>query len=188
MGNSRTCQQIVTAAPCKTVCIIDHYSSWLLLLVLKNTKLFVWSLSLLYEVLPKYIYVFFMEIFCLFPWFNSLMLCLTLLKDLSRPLFLVTVINGQEKRQTHCLQNFVRLRTLLVTGLMSCSRACMKSSLLTSSFSMADGSISTLLAALMRRFMAVDCAARTSPSSSAPLKFLVITASSFTDINPLYLQ
>lgn len=88
------------------------------------------------------------------------------------------------KAQTHCLQNFVRLRTVLVTGLMSCSRACMKSSLLTSSFSMADGSISTLLAALMRRFMAVDCAARTSPSSSAPLKFLVITASSFTDIYP----
>uniref|UniRef100_A0A6B0TR61 Putative secreted protein n=1 Tax=Ixodes ricinus TaxID=34613 RepID=A0A6B0TR61_IXORI len=54
----------------------------------------------------------------------------------------------------------------------------MKSARLMRSFSAASGSSSTLLPALISRFMAVDCAARTSPSSSAPEKFLESTANS----------
>lgn len=61
---------------------------------------------------------------------------------------------------------------------MSFSKACKKSSLWISNFSIAWGSTSTLLVALISRFIAVDCAARTRPSISAPLKFFVKSANS----------
>lgn len=65
-----------------------------------------------------------------------------------------------------------------LTGLMSCSKAWRKSDRFTNSFSIASGSTSTLLAALINLFIAVDWAARTRPSNSAPEKFLVSVANS----------
>lgn len=62
---------------------------------------------------------------------------------------------------------------------MSFSKACRKSERLTNNFSKASGSTSTLFAALMSRFIAVDCAALTKPSNSAPEKFFVRTANSY---------
>ncbi|RNA29927.1 hypothetical protein BpHYR1_046701 [Brachionus plicatilis] len=63
-------------------------------------------------------------------------------------------------------------------GFMSFSSAYIKSSRFICSFSTASTSSSTLLDALMGRFMALDWAARTRPSISAPLKFLLKAASS----------
>lgn len=67
---------------------------------------------------------------------------------------------------------------LKLTGVQSYSRAWMKSFLVISSFSMASGSTSTLFVALISLFMAVDWAAFTKPSISAPLKFFVRAANS----------
>ena len=62
---------------------------------------------------------------------------------------------------------------------MSFSRACRKSERWTQILLAASGSTETLLEALMSRLRAVDCAARTKPSISAPLKFFVSCASSW---------
>lgn len=67
----------------------------------------------------------------------------------------------------------------VLTGLISVSRACKKSARVMHNFSKAWGSTSTLLVALIRRFIAHDWAALTKPSSSAPLKFLVKAANSW---------
>lgn len=62
---------------------------------------------------------------------------------------------------------------------MSCSKACIKSARVTFNFSTAFGSTSTLFDAFIRRFIAVDCAALTKPSNSAPEKFFVKAANSY---------